>query len=138
MMREAITLEATLGALAPLAEWLQRNMTALPVDDAWRFALDLAVCEAATNVIRHALNEDSHREFSVTFSCHNDAVQVELTDDGVALSPDSLSKARRKIGSDEEQELESGRGIMLMLLSVDNVSVEREGGCNKTTLVKRL
>ena len=49
---------AELTSLSPLAEWLAQQMAPLPVADEWRFALDLAACETATNIIRYALHED--------------------------------------------------------------------------------
>ncbi|WP_039058398.1 ATP-binding protein [Enterobacter sp. Bisph1] len=137
-MSDAIILPASLNSLAPLAAWLQRHMAALPVDDKWRFALDLAVCEAAANVIRHALGEECCRHFTVTFECRNTAAQVVFIDNGVAFPPQSLRKARDKIGSDSEKDRESGRGLMLILLSVDSLQIEREGDRNKTTLTKHL
>lgn len=136
-MSDAITLKASLASLTPLAEWLQRHMAALPVDDAWRFALDLSVCEAAANVIRHALGEANDRQFTVAFHCLEGAVQVEFSDDGEPFPPDALRHARGKIGGDNEQDLESGRGLMLILQSVDTLRMEREGDRNITTLIKR-
>jgi serine/threonine-protein kinase RsbW len=49
---------AELTSLSPLAEWLAQQMAPLPVAEEWRFALDLAACETATNIIRYALHED--------------------------------------------------------------------------------
>ncbi|RYA84932.1 ATP-binding protein, partial [Enterobacter cloacae complex sp. 742-ADZ3-9B] len=53
-----MTFPATLTSVSPLAAWLERQMASLSVSDDWRFALDLAACETATNIIRHALHED--------------------------------------------------------------------------------
>lgn len=58
---------AELTSLSPLAEWLAQRMAPLPVADEWRFALDLAACETATNIIRYALHEDRESRFGVEF-----------------------------------------------------------------------
>ncbi|MBL1729312.1 ATP-binding protein, partial [Klebsiella pneumoniae] len=49
---------AQLSSLSTLAAWLAQQMAPLSVGEEWRFALDLAVCETATNIIRYALHED--------------------------------------------------------------------------------
>lgn len=54
---------AQLSSLSPLAAWLAQQMAPLSVGEEWRFALDLAVCETATNIIRYALHEDRQRVF---------------------------------------------------------------------------
>jgi len=74
---------AVLGSLTPLAGWLEARLSALPVDDEWRFALDLAVCEVATNIIRHALHEDATRAFSVRFDIRDSDVCIVFTDAGL-------------------------------------------------------
>lgn len=66
-MANDITFPATLTSVSPLAAWLERQMASLSVSDDWRFALDLAACETATNIIRHALHEDPERCFTVEF-----------------------------------------------------------------------
>lgn len=76
---------AVLGSLTPLAGWLEARLSALPVDDEWRFALDLAVCEVATNIIRHALHEDASRTFSVRFDIRDSDVCIVFTDAGDAF-----------------------------------------------------
>ena len=76
---------AVLGSLTPLAGWLEARLSALPVDDEWRFALDLAVCEVATNIIRHALHEDATRAFSVRFDIRDSDVCIVFTDAGDAF-----------------------------------------------------
>jgi serine/threonine-protein kinase RsbW len=45
---------------------------AAAVGEEWRFALDLAVCETATNIIRYALHEDRQRVFRVEFIATED------------------------------------------------------------------
>ncbi|WP_312686811.1 ATP-binding protein [Kosakonia sp.] len=136
-MPSSITLPASADSLGPLAAWLQDHMALLPVDETWCFALDLAVCEAAANVIHHALAAEPGRTFTVNFHREEQGVRVALMDAGLAFPAASLYKAQRKIGSDEELDLESGRGLMLILQSVDRFSVAREGDRNITTLVKK-
>lgn len=129
---------AALVSLTPLAGWLGDRLGALAVDDEWRFALDLAVCEAATNIIRHALHEDAERVFSVKFDIRDNNVCVVFTDAGDAFPLERLDAARRDRFCEISPLLESGRGLMLILLSVDRFSVERKAGKNIATLEKKI
>lgn len=129
---------ADLGSLTLLAGWLGERMNALAVDDEWRFALDLAVCEVATNIIRHALHEDASRTFSVRFDIRDSDACITFTDAGDAFPLERLDAARRDRFCEISPLLESGRGLMLILLSVDRFSVEREAGENIATLEKKI
>lgn len=129
---------ADLGSLTPLAGWLGERMNALAVDDEWRFALDLAVCEVATNIIRHALHEDASRTFSVRFDIRDSGACITFNDAGDAFPLERLDAARRDRFCEISPLLESGRGLMLILLSVDRFSVEREAGENIATLEKKI
>ena len=129
---------AVLGSLTPLAGWLGERLSALPVDDEWRFALDLAVCEVATNIIRHALHEDASRTFSARFDIRDSDVCIVFTDAGDAFPLARLEAARRDRFCEISPLLESGRGLMLILLSVDRFTVERVTGENIATLEKKI
>ncbi|ELJ5855566.1 ATP-binding protein [Enterobacter kobei] len=129
---------AAIDSLTPLSGWLGDRLSALAVDDEWRFAFDLAVCEAATNIIRYALHEDNSRVFSVQFDVRGDDACVIFTDAGDAFPLERLEAARRDRFSEMSPLLESGRGLMLILLSVDRFSVERKAGENIATLEKKI
>jgi serine/threonine-protein kinase RsbW len=78
---------AELTSLSPLAEWLAQQMAPLPVADEWRFALDLAACETATNIIRYALHEDRESRFGVEFRVADRRVTLRFTDAGKPFPP---------------------------------------------------
>lgn len=132
-----VTFPAALTSLPAVAQWLARQMASLAVDEEWRYALDLAVCEAAANIICHALNEHGDCAFTAAFERQPGEVRVHFTDGGAPMPEGTIQKAWNKIGSDSEMDLESGRGVMLILLSVDEFIVERRHDKNFTTLVKR-
>ncbi|EOB9993108.1 ATP-binding protein [Cronobacter sakazakii] len=136
-MSATLTLPARLDALGPLADALAQFMAPLPVDDGWRFEFDLAVCEAAANVIRHALNETPERMFSVEFQHNQTFAQAIFTDNGNAI-PDGKLEAARDCAQDDETALmsEGGRGLMLIVACVDDVDY-RAGQINRLTLCKR-
>lgn len=137
-MPNAITLPAALTSLSPLATWLAEKMAPLHVSDEWRFALDLAVCEAATNIIRHALHEDERCLFSVEFTASRQEVTVRFTDAGDEFPLQRLAEARNQSLSDVSPLSESGRGLKLILLCVDELRIERRAGKNVATFIKFL
>ncbi|ELY2648572.1 ATP-binding protein [Cronobacter sakazakii] len=136
-MSVIMTLPARLDALGPLADALAQFMAPLPVDDGWRFEFDLAVCEAAANVIRHALQETPESTFTVEFQQDEAAARVVFTDDGNAI-PDGKLDAARAGAKDDDVALmsEGGRGLMLIVACVDDVDY-RAGQINRLTLCKR-
>jgi len=131
------TFPASLTALSPLAEWLNAQMAALPVDEGWRFALDLAVCEVATNIIRHSLREQAAATFTITFAASAREVQLTFRDNGEPFPAESLLAAQQENGLEMAPDLESGRGIKLILLSVDSFNVQRQADVNIATLCKK-
>ena len=92
----------------------------------------------ATNIIRHALHEDASRTFSVRFDIRDSDVCIVFTDAGDAFPLERLEAARRDRFCEISPLLESGRGLMLILLSVDRFSVERKADKNIATLDKKI
>lgn len=137
-MADKTCFAASLSSLTPLAGWLENRMAGLPVAQAWRFSLDLAACEVATNIIRHALHEDDSRSFSVEFTATAGEVCLRFTDCGDAMPNGLIAAARAADFDDMSPLMESGRGLKLILLCVDVFDYEREADCNLTTLVKRV
>ncbi|MGX5868903.1 ATP-binding protein [Enterobacter cloacae] len=135
-MANDITLPASLSSVSPLAAWLERQMASLSVSDDWRFALDLAACETATNIIRHALYEDPKRCFTVEFTATRSGATLRFTDDGDAFPAERLAAGREDVTFDGSLMAESGRGLKLILLCVDSFGVENFAGRNFTTLEK--
>lgn len=127
-----------LDSLAPLADWLKERLSALAVDDEWRFALDLAVCEVATNIIRHALHEDASHLFSVQFDIRNSDVYIVFTDAGDAFPMEQLEAARQDHFCERSPLLECGRGLMIVIHYVDSFDVRREDNKNITVIKKQV
>ncbi|WP_286809069.1 ATP-binding protein [Leclercia sp. UBA2479] len=135
-MKSSLSLPASLTSISQLAEWLAQLMAPLPVNDEWRFALDLAVCETATNIIRYALHEDENSRFDVDFITTASSVTLHFTDAGDPFPAGRLADARNESFQESDLFAESGRGLKLILLSVDTFQVERVQVGNFTTLQK--
>lgn len=110
----------------------------LKVDDDWRYALELAVSETATNIIRYALHENPQCSFTIEYTHTDSGVALCFTDAGQPFPSDRLVIARNSSFFNGELLAESGRGLRLILLSVDVFTVENNAGNNVTIMEKFL
>ena len=94
--------------------------------------------ETATNIIRHALHEDPERCFTVEFIVTVSDAALRFTDDGDKFPAERLAAVRDDATFDASLLAESGRGLKLILLYVDNFTVENIAGKNITVLEKRM
>lgn len=134
---------ATLNSLSSLGTALRRYLAGFSVDESWIYPLDLALCEAASNIIRHGYPTRKEAGYRVLFSHNNDAVTVVLIDQGLPVPAALFSAIPSDDGGQETPpELESlsegGRGIALIFACVDNVSYRSDNGENQMTLHKTL
>ena len=91
------------------------------------------------NILTPAVRRlDASRTFSVRFDIRDSDVCIVFTDAGDAFPLARLEAARRDRFCEISPLLESGRGLMLILLSVDRFSVERAAGENIATLEKKI
>jgi serine/threonine-protein kinase RsbW len=92
-----------------------------------RMALELAVVELASNVIEHAATDVPVR-CSLTLAVHGDGLEARITDDGRPASVDLTAAAL------PDETAESGRGLALVQMVVDELRYDRDGGRNRWTV----
>lgn len=135
------TLPARLNSLPVLGDQLRQFLAPLQLAESWIFMLDLALCEAATNIIRHGYEQNIDKSYTVTFALEQEAVVVSLRDGGEPIPPEQLEAASKEPAPGEEtieQLSESGRGLRLMFDCVDGVHYRQERQENILTLMKHL
>ena len=135
-----LQLPATINSLTTLGVALRQFLASLPVNEVWIYPLDLALCEAASNIIRHGYHDDPSAHYRVRFRPDARAVTVDIYDSGVPVPEE-----RRQppvIDPDAPLTLESlsegGRGMQLIFSGVDRVSYHQGDMENQLTLVKTL
>ncbi len=135
-----LQLPATINSLTTLGVALRQFLASLPVNEVWIYPLDLALCEAASNIIRHGYHDDPSAHYRVRFRHDARAVTVDIYDSGVPVPEE-----RRQppvIDPDAPLTLESlsegGRGMRLIFSGVDRVSYHQGDMENQLTLVKTL
>jgi len=79
-------------------------------DTASCFAIRLALEEALTNAFRHGNRNDPAKTVTVEFQVRDDAVEIAVEDQGHGFDPSAVPDPT----ADENLEIPSGRGIVLM------------------------
>jgi serine/threonine-protein kinase RsbW len=95
---------------------LTSAMEVLGVDREVIADVELAMTEAATNVLKHA---GTGEEYVVSAGIDGDQCVLEIVDCGIGFESEQLGR------SDADHGAEQGRGIQLMRALVDRVSFER-------------
>ena len=98
------------------------------------FGMDMAVREAITNAIVHGNKEDESKQVELTFNCSEDAVEIEVKDQGAGFDPAKVPDPT----APENILKTSGRGNFLIRSFMDEVnwSSRSEGGTT-VRMVKR-
>ena len=95
---------------------LKSAMDVLGVDEDVTADVEVALTEAATNVLKHAGEGDS---YEVSAGIDGSMVVIEIVDRGVGFDASQLGHGSAAAGAEE------GRGIQLMRELVDQVTFER-------------
>ena len=108
-----------------LAEW------GLPTDR--RSLLELAVVEAATNVVRHAYEGKGGR-VEVELAREGNAMTLSVVDSGRSFDPTRVPPPRELDPDDPSTWPEGGMGLPIIRAACDELRYRSEGGKNRLTL----
>ena len=100
------------------------------------FAVNLALDEVVTNVIRYAHDDARQHSIFVRLTLEQDALVAEVEDDGRPFNP--LDAPVPDIGAGIEDRPIGGLGIHLVRSVMSAVEYRREDGRNVLTIRKRL
>jgi len=89
-------------------------------------AVELALVEAVTNAIKHgSINGRDTGQITVTAHADNDRLVVEVVDNVPVLPKDALDRARNRGAAFDIDDIaaleESGRGVSIMVLAMDEI-----------------
>ena len=106
-----------------------------PFDSRQRYAIDLAVDEACSNVIDHAYAGDDQGEIRISLDLLEIGLKITIQDDGAPFDPDCV--AEPDLTSPLETRCERGLGVYLIHEVMDEASWDfSTPGVNQLTLVK--
>jgi serine/threonine-protein kinase RsbW len=94
-------------------DWIQEEL----------FGVHLAVEEAIVNAIRHGNREDASKQVRVCCRLAKDRLLIEVEDEGEGFVPEEVPDCTE----DENLEVPSGRGIMLMRSFMTRVEYNEQG-----------
>ncbi len=123
-------IEAVADAAAAVADFVK----SCGLGEQAAFGVDMAVREAVTNAMVHGNQEDETKSVEVVSSCLENAVEIEVSDQGEGFDPTSVPDP-----TDPANILKtSGRGIFLIRNFMDEVEwFARPEGGTTLRMVKR-
>ncbi len=106
-----------------------------PFDDRQRYAIDLAVDEACSNVIDHAYGGDEQGEIRINLELDEHGMRLSIQDDGAPFDPDCVVEP--DLTSPLETRCERGLGVYLIRNLMDEVTYDFSSpGINQVTMIK--
>ena len=121
-----LVLPSHIEAVADAAAALTDFVKSCGLDEQATFGIDMAVREAVTNAMVHGNQEDEAKSVEVIFSCLENALEIEVRDQGGGFDPADVPDPTEPANILKP----SGRGIFLMRTFMDEVewSARPEGG----------
>ncbi len=129
------TIDGSLDELENLRTWLAATLDAelaIGLSEGTLFNLQLAVQEAATNIIFHGLLPDSSRQIAVTVHCEGPKLEIQLSYEGVPFSPENVPPPSFDGSRDH------GFGLFLIDQLMDEVAYGHRNGRNTVSLTKHI
>lgn len=106
-----------------------------PFDDRQRYAVDLAVSEACSNVIDHAYGGEDRGDIRILLDLNESGLKITIQDDGEPFDPACV--AEPDLTSPLETRCERGLGLFLIRELMDEAVYDFScPGLNQLTLVK--
>ena len=99
------------------------------------FHVNLALEELGVNIMNHGYDEGIH-EFDITLVSADDAVTIEIVDDGRPFDPLHDPKEPDVDAAIDERPI-GGLGVFFVREMMDEMRYRREDGKNRLTLVSR-
>ena len=120
-------------------ERVSAAIKSLAADEDWSsdtlFRVDLVMDELVVNIMDYGYDDSDH-EIDITFTSEEDAITIEITDEGRSFDP--LNDAPEPdLTSPLEERRVGGLGVYLARTMMDELVYRREGNRNHLTLVKR-
>lgn len=132
---ETLTLTANLDALARISACITAAAERLGLNERTTWQVQLAVDEAATNIIQHAYDADTPGDITLRWWCEHNRLVITLRDYGRKFDPQDV--APPDLESPLEERQVGGLGIYLMTRLMDAVHFDFDPHTgNLLTMVK--
>lgn len=135
-MIKTLVLDNKVEELSKLAGYIEEFADEAGIDPSLAMSLNLALEEAATNVVLYAYPEGTHGTLEIIGEVKENILTFFLKDSGVAFDPTEKEDADVTLGIEERPI--GGLGIFLIRQLMDSVSYERKDGQNILKMTKKL
>lgn len=129
-----LELHATSEEVMRAVETLQQFAAARGLPEKAVFSLALALEEAGSNIVDHALLRDGRKTFRVIIEETGGTFVIELRDRGPEFDPTAATQRETQTQDNDQP---GGWGIQLIRRFLDDIDYRREGGENILRLIKR-
>jgi serine phosphatase RsbU (regulator of sigma subunit)/anti-sigma regulatory factor (Ser/Thr protein kinase) len=134
-----LRVQATTENLRTIASFLQSVGQRLQLTEKTLFEIDLAVEEAATNIVRHAYSPDAPGDLVISLETLEDVIHITLTDWGRPFEPDKVKPF--DLNAPVETRISGGMGLHFIHSLMDVVTRKTQadgGGPNALVMVKKI
>lgn len=128
------TIDASLGALAAISDFVVEQARAAGMDEHAVWEVQLAVDEAATNVVQHSY-ANTAGPVTITTRCTDGEFEVMLRDQGAPFDPNNVPEP--DLVSPLEERRTGGLGLYLMRKLMDRTEFRFNDGENVLVMAKR-
>jgi serine/threonine-protein kinase RsbW len=129
------TVAARLDQLEAVCSLVDQGAHSAGFDDRTSYACQLAVCEAAENIVKHGYREPGAGDIRVTTRSRPGELIIDLVDSAPPFDPTAAMP-------DDDWEMTNppvgGRGLLIIRRVMDDVRYERRGHRNHLRLRKRI
>src|SRR5437867_2849223 len=132
---ESITVPATLDSLASISDFITRAAVQAGLDDHASWQTQLAVDEAATNIIQHGYDPEAPGQIQLAWRIEGNEFVVTLHDRGRRFNPDDVTAP--DINSPLDEREVGGLGIYLMSRLMDSVQFEFDDQDGNLLIMKK-
>jgi len=134
---ESITVPGTLDSLAKISDFITDATTRAGLDDHAAWQVQLAVDEAATNIIQHGYEDAARGDIELAWYLDENQLVVTLRDYGRRFNPDDVPAP--DITSPLEERQAGGLGLYIMSRLMDTVRFDFDDTQgNLLTMAKRI
>jgi serine/threonine-protein kinase RsbW len=132
-----IQFEGEYKHLKAMADFVMAEAHTLPFSNKELYAIELAMDEAASNVIDHAYKGEGLGHLHLTVETVEDGLKIVLEDHGRPFDPSLVAKP--DLTSPLELRSERGLGVYTMYKMMDLVEFDfSEPGTNRLTMIKKV
>lgn len=117
-VHDTLVIQSRLDAVADARRWAAERVRAAGFDEDAIFAVELALSEALTNVIRHAYGGDEGQEIHLALAINDEKLDLTIRDFGQKFDPADYTPP------DLDEPAEGGYGVYLIHELMDQVTYD--------------